>query len=414
MGVRQCRRALCLGCFLLLLHGTSSSADGSIQYNAGVISEIFEPLSIQYNKSYIAYWGMKSGGIEFKLQVNISLQQQPWTSANIEFGNSLQFLSKQIPGMQWSGIVQEQNGIWTRTLVYTPYKSHVNHDFTIDLNISAKNQQQSTWTTYTFQLYVYEYRPAFVDAWFNASVYKLVNGSLQPQQDETPSIIPWAKCVAASNSPTPCISRVNAAVSNCEMPPFAVVVQSLDSIFNVNFTNFLWNVQTNAVIGQARLSQPLFVRNVTASANIPNDVMYADGRQTYLIYANVSWLPETKHMGSVVDICIEVHDRYASNQRCILVEVLPCFYCTSPKETLLTIARLFQTDWAQIWSANVATRLPISLNGISTWQTPENLDDMPSNVAIRLGPVFTPSVDTALSWLLWNFQVSIIARACQT
>eukprot|EP00960_Hanusia_phi_P037427 752938-Hanusia_phi.AAC.10 len=152
---------------------------------------------------------------------------------------------------------------------------------------------------------------------------------------------------------------------------------------------------------------------------------------------------QTAQMGSVIEICVEVQDSYSSNQRssktaneclitrtlrCFPVDVLPCVYCTKPQETLLSIARVFQTDWyaraltfrlvmlarLQIWSANInGTRFPSSMRGITPWEAPgpfgrqveKLVDQLPANVAIRLGPVYTPAVDTAISWLLWDFQV---------
>eukprot|EP00960_Hanusia_phi_P037429 752938-Hanusia_phi.AAC.12 len=123
---------LFLICLLLLVHlaestGTSNATTPNqpVQYTLTILSTIPQQLSQIYQKQYIAYWGKYYGGLEFKLQVNASLQPT-WTNATIDFGSpDGKTLPKQIPGMQWTGKTEENSGFWVRTLFYRPYQNHL-------------------------------------------------------------------------------------------------------------------------------------------------------------------------------------------------------------------------------------------------------------------------------------------------
>jgi hypothetical protein len=72
----------------------------------------------------------------------------------------------------------------------------------------------------------------------------------------------------------------------------------------------------------------------------------------FMAHVVASWTPPVEAMGRIFDVCVVAKGSKSRKERCIKVEVKPCFYCTVPSETLHTIASKFQTNWMQIWSAN--------------------------------------------------------------
>lgn len=75
------------------------------------------------------------------------------------------------------------------------------------------------------------------------------------------------------------------------------------------------------------------------------------------------WKPVRGQEARVYKTCYESRDTYHIDgpdrtRRCVRIEVVRCKYCTQPGETLLNIAVDYNTDWLQLWGANVDVKNP--------------------------------------------------------
>jgi hypothetical protein len=78
------------------------------------------------------------------------------------------------------------------------------------------------------------------------------------------------------------------------------------------------------------------------------------------------WKPVRGQEARSYRTCYSARDEHhidgpARTTRCVIVEVVRCKYCTQPGETLLNIAVDYNTDWLQLWGANVDVKNPDSL-----------------------------------------------------
>ena len=120
-------------------------------------------------------------------------------------------------------------------------------------------------------------------------------------------------------------------------------------------------------------------------------------RVHYMAHVVASWTPPVEAMGHIFDVCVVAKGSKSHKERCIKVEVKPCFYCTVQSETLHTIASKFQTNWMQIWSANhdrMDELLHVDPKGTDPWKETKNPNHLKPGSLIRLGPVYHVPVQT--------------------
>jgi len=72
------------------------------------------------------------------------------------------------------------------------------------------------------------------------------------------------------------------------------------------------------------------------------------------------WRPVRGQEARTYTTCYETRDTYKIDiaQRCVSIEVARCKYCTQPGDTMLNIAVDYNTDWLQLWGANVDVKNP--------------------------------------------------------
>ena len=171
----------------------------------------------------------------------------------------------------------------------------------------------------------------------------------------------------------------------------------------------------DAVTLGLKLTDRLFIREViteTGSDSKGNTNSSAGdvGAKEYYAHVSATWTPPLQAVGHIYNVCVQSRSAKSFAERCVLVEVKRCFYCTVRGETLHTIAAKFQTNWMQIWSANherMGDDLDIDLPaGTTWWKETKNPNDLKPGVLIRLGPVFHSPVDTEVEYLLEEFQTT--------
>lgn len=85
--------------------------------------------------------------------------------------------------------------------------------------------------------------------------------------------------------------------------------------------------------------------------------------------AQLQWVPAAGAGGGSYQICfgtadrrVSPYDRCLSGQRsnalCVVIDVVRCRYAARPRESLMDIAYMFQTDWIQLWALNPAILEP--------------------------------------------------------
>lgn len=97
--------------------------------------------------------------------------------------------------------------------------------------------------------------------------------------------------------------------------------------------------------------------------HIPNEAK-GEGEDPKTMYKiNFCWKPVRGQEARTYRTCYSSRDEYHIDgpdrtTRCVKVEVVRCKYCTQPGETLLNIAVDYNTDWLQLWGANVDVKNP--------------------------------------------------------
>lgn len=128
----------------------------------------------------------------------------------------------------------------------------------------------------------------------------------------------------------------------------------------------------------------------------PPDVRYS---------TTLSWRPSRSQEGLVVEMCfavVEGHALVVANsathaRRCITVTVVKCRKCVAPGESLDSIAKLLNTQWRVIWSANPGMLNPLSIKEGDELQTALKYSVRTGDSLASLAMRFGTSVNVILS-----------------
>jgi hypothetical protein len=137
---------------------------------------------------------------------------------------------------------------------------------------------------------------------------------------------------------------------------------------------------------------------VTAAAAA---VAFTDGRP--VVQQSVVWTPPRGTEGSVQTLCLVLADAgtgaFARRVCSAPVRVRRCQFCVRPGDTLKGVAQELDTDWLQLWSANVAVSDPDALAPPQTAAAAAGPQPY-----LNLGPVYRLSADQPLALLAATFE----------
>jgi len=117
--------------------------------------------------------------------------------------------------------------------------------------------------------------------------------------------------------------------------------------------------------------------------------------QTFETSQTLTWTPLRGSEGSDFSFCLKVVENrtgIVGQTVCTTLRVKKCEVCTEAGDTLLSVAREYQTDWLQLWGAN------------PTVDTPNQLEEYRP---LMLGPRFVTNRPEAVSILASRFKMEL-------
>ena len=126
----------------------------------------------------------------------------------------------------------------------------------------------------------------------------------------------------------------------------------------------------------------------------------------------VRWSPARGAEGGEFVLCLRVADAatgvFARRVCTAALRVLRCQFCARPGDTLRSIALEFETDWLQLWGANVGVADPDALTPAATGPAdPAVAAAGPAAGYLNLGPVYVAPAEQPAPLLAAAFEVPL-------
>jgi len=375
------------------------------------------------NRQISALVGNKEGAEEpHVLRLDLSTDASAPTSAGDMVEIELKHddgISAELPGQEWLGPTVNTNGVWTRSLEYTPTVSQLNKEFAVTFQVSTSGNAppgadlplngvacgsvegrcaaDTTPGTARYRVTVLPFRTVFVEAHPGAPLF---NPSTGIETGEFSSAAP---------------PEVVSAFVNCPMETFgisafaevgatfgATAAGALSRSRPVRFTIQEQHAGEDDDDDGPSLAELGLSLSPTRMYSGSEEFQCGDATcssDTNFFHTTVSWTPALAMMGRTRRLCVAAETATSATQTCFTLVVERCRYCTMPGDTLHSVAAQFDTDWLQLWSANFM--------GGSGGTHEMNPNVVAEGTQLRLGPVFRVRVGEDMHHLAQEFQTSV-------
>mmetsp|Transcript_42465 Transcript_42465/g.101013 ORF Transcript_42465/g.101013 Transcript_42465/m.101013 type:complete len:665 (+) Transcript_42465:71-2065(+) len=213
---------------------------------------------------------------------------------------------------------------------------------------------------------------------------------------------------SAALDPPPLVYETIEGYINCPVVQFGLsAIKSGATLANRDAALTLSLVGRNAQVlrdMQIRISETtLFSKVREAPMGVDNP---PEGDLEYYAHLTIAWDPPLEAAGRSYDVCIRAQDATSYADQCVTIEIKRCFYCTLPSDTLHSIARAYNSNWLQIWSANYENMgADYEIRG-NAWTDTKNPNELKAGTVLRLGPIYRTRFDTSLAALAKEFQTT--------
>mmetsp|Transcript_10138 Transcript_10138/g.23715 ORF Transcript_10138/g.23715 Transcript_10138/m.23715 type:complete len:608 (+) Transcript_10138:136-1959(+) len=378
------------------------------------------------NRAIIALVGNKEGAVQnpHVLRIDLSTDPTAVSSGAVEIGlRTENGITSELPGQQWLGPTMNDNGVWKRSLEYIPTVEQLGKEFPISFQVTTAGGPASGPAppeisgiacgtvvgrcsteltpdfTLTHTVRVLPFRTAFVDP-------------PAPPLDPRPLLDPATGAETGQVSVAPPGPDSLAVYVNCPMQSFGVtafaaVGRELDATaagalsksrpVHFSIVEDEDEEQSLAELGLTLAPTTMYTGSEQVICEGGGDAYCASDTNFY--HTAVSWTPQLEMMGRSRRLCVRAETSTFAAEKCFVLEVQRCLYCTQPSDTLHSVAARFHTNWLQLWSANFQGDPVLNPHEV-------NPNAIAAGTLLRLGPVYQLRLPEDLAHILHEFQTS--------